>query len=89
MAGSYPGQPLAVAAASGLLPVTLGFSAKAAGRSPCSLRRHVDSGWREEDREGEQRRPSPWEVGSEGLTQGRCGSQLAEVAEGPSGSLFT
>lgn len=49
----------------------------------------VDSGGREEGREGEQRRPSLWEVGSEGLTLGRCGSPLGEVAQGPSGCFLT
>lgn len=39
----------------------------------------------EEGREGEQRRPSLWAAGSEGLSQGRCGSGLGEVAENPSG----
>lgn len=41
MGGSYPGQPFAVAAGAGLLPVTFGFSArgeecltKADGRKP-------------------------------------------------------
>lgn len=64
---------------------------KADGRSPCSprRRRRVDSGRRGEGREGEKRRPSLWEAGSEGLELGRCGSQPGEVAEGPSGRFLT
>lgn len=39
----------------------------------------------EEGGEGERRRPSLWKVGSEGLTLGRCGSQLGAAAGGPPG----
>lgn len=46
------------------------------------------SGGVEEGREGEQRRPCLWEVGSEGLSLSRCGSWLGDVGEGPSGRFL-
>lgn len=86
MGGSYPGQPLAVAAVGYLQSHSVSQRRLTEGALVLGGR-HVDAGGREEGREGEQKRPSPWEVGSEGLTLGRCGSQLGEVAEGPSGSF--